>query len=161
VELEVRYQTAREICASLGPIVIRICDGCRTELEDLVRVDQLFDELLEVHANIGMLLVFTHGTPTPDASVQAHARESMRKREDRLVIAVALLGLGFWASAVRAALSTLARVVSHGGISTEGTVEHAVARLTTELVGVDGDQLVRAYTLLWAQLTEREPPPLA
>jgi hypothetical protein len=161
VEFEVRYQTAQEICASVGPIVIRICDGSDTEFEDLIRVDQLFRELLEVHANIGMLLVFTHGTPMPNANAQAHAREVMRELGDRLVIAIALLGLGFWSSAVRTTLSTLVRAVGHGGISIEGSVELAVARLTTELIGIDGDELLRAYGLLWAQLTEPSPPPLA
>ncbi|WP_106091718.1 hypothetical protein [Enhygromyxa salina] len=155
-KLEVRYQTAYEICASVGPIVIRICDGVRTEVADLVRQELLFDKLLVTHANIAMLVVFTHGTPPPDGAAQRHAKQFMRRYRDRVVVSVALLGLGFWASAVRTALSAIVRVVGHGSISIEGTVEHAISRVTMELVGIDASEVLRDYELLWAKL--KEPP---
>ncbi|KIG12006.1 hypothetical protein DB30_02124 [Enhygromyxa salina] len=153
MELELRHRTAHETCASLGPVVIRICDGVRTEVADLVRQEQLFDELLETHANIAMLVVFTHDTPPPDGAAQRHAKQFMRRYRENVVVAVALLGLGFWASAVRVALSTIVRVVGHGSISIEGTVEQAITRVTMELVGIDAGEIQRAYELLWAELS--------
>lgn len=152
MQTQLRYQTDREICATWGPVVIRICDGVRTEVDDLRRVERLFDELLATHANIAMLLVFTHGTPLPDAAAQRHAKSAMQAYEGRLVLSVALLGLGFWASAMRGSIGTLVRVVSRGDVWLEGSVERAVARLTTDLVGLDPDALASVYQELWDEL---------
>jgi hypothetical protein len=138
----------------VGPVVIRICDGARTEIEDLRRVQGLFDELLERHAHIAMLLVFTHGTPLPDAATQRHARDSMKLYDHKLVLAVAVLGLGFWASAVRAGLATIARVVRRGDLWIEGSVEQAVTRMTMDLVGLDEVTITRCYEQLWAELQQ-------
>lgn len=154
VELEVRYRTTQEICATLGPVVIRICDRAPTEVADIDRVEQLFDELLETHKNIALLLVLTHGTALPDSVGQRRAKESMHRYADRLVGVVALLGLGFWASAVRTTLSAIIRMVRQESFALEGSVEEAIERLTMELVGLDGEALLRAYELLWAELTQ-------
>jgi hypothetical protein len=151
VQLQVRFHSDREICATWGPVVIRICDGVRTETDDLRRVSALFDELLENHAYISMLLVFTHGTPMPDGAAQRYASESMRAYDDRLTLAVAMLGLGFWASAVRSTLATLAHMVRRN-IWIEGSVEQAIARLTSDLVGIDPDALMVEYQKLWDEL---------
>jgi hypothetical protein len=148
VQLQLRHQSEREVCATWGPIVIRICDGLRTEIDDLRRVELLFDELLETHTNTGMLLVFTQGTPMPDGATQRYAGNSMNNYGDRMVLSVAMLGLGFWASAVRAAFGTLARIARrHMWI--EGSVEQAVARLCMDLVGPDPDALMAVYRELW------------
>jgi hypothetical protein len=158
MDIQIRHVTAREICVTSGPIVIRICDGARTEVEDLIRLTRLFDELLEVHPDIAMLLVFTHGTLAPDSTTQRHAKDAMRRYQDHLVVGVALLGLGFWASAVRAALSAIVRVVGHGSVSIEGSIEQAISRLTMELVGVDGEEVRRVYELAWAELGQAQSP---
>jgi hypothetical protein len=152
VQMQVRYQTDREICATRGPVVIRICDGIQTELDDLLRVEKLFDELLETHADIAILLVLTHGTPLPDAAVHRYAMESAQGFGDRVVLCVALLGLGFWASTVRATMGAFTRVLRRGNVWLEGSVERAIERLTTELVGIDPDALMTAYRELWDQL---------
>lgn len=150
--MQVRYQTDREICATRGPVVIRICDGFRSELDDLRRVEQLFDELLETHAHIAILLVLTHGTPLPDAAAHRYSMESAQRYGDRLVLCVALLGLGFWASTVRATMGAFTRVLRRGNIWLEGSVERAIERLTTELVGIDADALMTTYKELWDEL---------
>jgi hypothetical protein len=152
VELRLRYQSDREICATWGAVVIRICDGAQTEIEDLRRVQQLFDELLETRTTIAMLLVFTHGTALPDQATQRFAKESMGAYEERLVISVAVLGLGFWASTMRSALGTIIRVVRRGDVWLEGSVERAITRLTTDLVGIDADALMAVYQELWNEL---------
>lgn len=159
MDLELRHQTAHEICASLGPVVIRISDGVRTEVEDLYRDQRLFDELLETHPNIVMLVVMTHGTPSPDGRVQRHAKEFLRRYEDRVLFVAVPLGLGFWASTLRAALSLTVRFVGRGSVWIEGSVEAAIARVTMELVGIDGDELLRAYEQLWAELEHAQTLP--
>lgn len=94
--MQARYQTDREICATWGPVVLRICDGVRTEIDDVLRLHLLFDELLETRADIAMLLVYTHGTPMPDAVTQHYAADSMRTYGERIGLSVAALGMGFW-----------------------------------------------------------------
>lgn len=155
MELKVRFRTDHEICATWGPVVIRISDGVRTEIEDLVRVQKLFDELLESHKTIAILLVLTHGTPPLDATTQRHAKESMVRYKDRLVLSVALLGLGFWASTMRGALGLLVRVVGGTNMWLEGSVERAVERLSYELVGIHADALMTVYQQLWDELVGR------
>jgi hypothetical protein len=152
VELRIRHRTSQEICATWGAMVIRICDGVRTELDDMVRVRALFDELLAQRPAIGMLLVFTHGTPLPTTAVQRYASSSMRELDGKLVLAVAMLGLGFWASSFRATVDAIARMVSGGTMAIEGTVEAAVQRLCAELIGSDPQALLDVYQQLWAEL---------
>lgn len=152
MELRLRYQTDREICATWGPVVIRICDGVRSEREDLVRVKQLFDELLESHKTVAMLLVFTHGTPLPDGPTERYAKETMLGYGNRLVLGATLLGMGFWASTVAAAMGLIARAVGYGNMFIERTAERSIERLADELVGLDADALSAVYQQLWGEL---------
>jgi hypothetical protein len=151
LQTQLRYQTDREICATWGPVVIRICDGARTEIDDLRRLDLVFDELLETRADIAMLLVYTHGTPMPDAVTQHYAADSMRNYGERLGLIVAALGMGFWAMTVRSTLGAFARAIGRS-VWLEDTVEQASARLSTNLIGIDADALTVAYRELWNDL---------
>lgn len=151
MQTQLRYQTDREICATWGPVVIRICDGVRTEIDDLRRLDRLFAELLETRSDIAMLLVYTHGTPMPDAAAQRYAAESMATYGDRLGLSVAALGMGFWAMTVRATLAAFARAVGRS-VWLEADVEQAIARLSMSLIGIDANALTAAYRELWDEL---------
>lgn len=152
VEPEVRLHSSQEICATWGPIVIRICDGARTEIEDLDRVEALFDELLESRSAVGMLLVITHETPLPTTATQRYALNAMSRYGDKLVVAVATLGLGFWASTFRTTLDTILRMLRGANMTIEGNPEAAVARLSGELIGIDPEALLSAYRGLWSAL---------
>lgn len=151
MQTQLRYQTERELCATWGPIVIRICDGVRTEIDDLRRLDLLFDELLETRADIAMLLVYTHGTPMPDAVTQQYAVDSMRTHGDRVGLSVAALGMGFWAMTVRTTLDAFARAVGRR-IWLDANIEQAIARLSMNLIGIDADALTAVYRELWDEL---------
>ncbi len=155
MEPEIRYRSAHEVCAIWGAVVIRICDGVRTEVEDLERVDKLFDELLATHGAIGMLLVFTHDTPLPTPAAQRYTMSSMSRYGPRLTIAVAALGLGFWASALRSTVDMILRVVRARNAVVEGSAEAAVSRLANELIGIDPDALLSAYEGLWSELEQQ------
>ena len=152
MRLEIRYRGEREICATWGAVVTRICDGVRTEIDDLIRVNALFEELLQQRPAIGMLLVFTHGTPLPTPATQRFAITAMRELDDKLVLSVAALGLGFWADALRASIATIARIVAGSTIAIEHSVEAAAQRLAAELIGIDPDALLGVYRQLWAEL---------
>jgi hypothetical protein len=151
VQTQLRYQTDREICATWGPVVIRICDGVRTEIDDLRRLDLLFDELLATRADVVLLLVYTHGTPMPDGVTQRYAADSMATYGDRLSLCVAALGMGFWAMTVRSTLETLARNIGRS-VWLENSIEQAITRLSKNLVGIDADALLVVYRELWDEL---------
>lgn len=155
MEPDVRLFTETEICAVWGYVVIRICDGVRTEVEDLDRVAAIFDELLEQRRHIGVLLVFAQGTPVPTLPTQRYAAEQVKRYGDRVVTASALLGLGFWASAVRGAFATLLSLDRSSPVSLHGSVDEAIARLGMELIGLDTDALASVYEQLAARLHER------
>jgi hypothetical protein len=155
---EIRFHSSQEICATWGAVVIRICNGVRTEIDDLMRVEALFDELLETRKAIGMLLVFTHGTPWPTAAAQRYAISSMRSKYDgKVVLGVAMLGLGFWANSFRGTLDAVTRVVRGGTIAIEGTAEAATKRLAMELIGIDPEALLGVYQELWGRLEHGQP----
>jgi hypothetical protein len=151
VQTQLRHQTEREICATWGPVVIRICDGVRTESDDVHRLDRLFGELLATHPDIAMLLVYTHGTPMSDAVTQQCVAECMRKHGERLGLFVAALGMGFWAMTVRSTIESLARATGRS-VWLKGDVEEAITRLTTNLIGIDAEALVAVYGELWNEL---------
>jgi hypothetical protein len=151
--VQIRYRSEREICATWGAVVIRICDGSRTEIADLERVEALFDELLAHKPAVGMLLVFTHDTPLPSLATQRHAADGLRRLRGRLVLATATVGLGFWATTFRAGLDALFGALG-GGVVVEGRVEAAAERLAGELIGIDPAGLVAVYGQLWAELTK-------
>jgi hypothetical protein len=154
---EIRYHSSQEICATWGAVVIRICNGVRTEIDDLMRMEALFDELLETRSAIGMLLVFTHGTPWPTAATQRYAMNSMRVYDGKLVLGVAMMGLGFWANSFRGTLDTITRVVRGGTIAIEGSAEAAAQRLSMELIGLDPEALLGVYRDLWDRLEQGQP----
>jgi hypothetical protein len=132
--------------------VIRICDRGGTEIADLQRVQEVFDELLGIHRNIGMLLVLTHETPLPGVHLQRYAKDTMLGYSDRVVVSIAVLGLGFWASAMRSALGLFRRIGSRSNMWLESSVEQAIARLTHDLIGIDADALTAVYQQLWEEL---------
>lgn len=154
MESVIHFRSGQEICASWGPVVIRICDGVRTEIDDLDRVQGLFEQLLAARPLVGMLLVFTHGTPLPIPTTQRHAANRMRELDGKLVMSVAMLGLGFWATAMRATFDLLIRTVSRGTIAIEGTIETAAMRLSSELIGVDPEALLEVHHRLWSELEQ-------
>ena len=150
----IRHRSDREICATWGAVVVRICDGNRTEIADLERVDVLFDELLAKHESIGMLLVFTHDTPLPTLPTQRYAARSLERLRGRVLLAIATVGLGFWASTFTSAVDAILRAVD-GKIAIETTAEKAVERLAGELIGIDPVELLRVYRELSAELGRR------
>ena len=134
--------------------MIRVCDGGRTEIADLERVEALFDELLASKPVIGMLLVFTHDTPLPSPATQRHAAAGLLRLRGRVMVATATVGLGFWATSFRAGLDAVFRALG-GGVVVETRVEAAAERLAGELIGIDAEGLVAVYERLWAELTGR------
>jgi hypothetical protein len=139
--LEIKYQSDTQIYATWGPVLLRIADGAPTEIAEINRSHAISLELLEQWPTIGSLLIAHHGNPTPSFATMRYARQLMNGLEDRMVVCVATLGIGYWAQAARVTTSFFARLIPGNSFVLAGSVESAVERMTFELVGLDPAQL--------------------
>ena len=156
MQLDVKYQTPREVCAIWGPVVLRLVDGAPTEQPDIDRIHVLLEELLAAWPSVGMLVIAHHGNPTPSLATLRYSKQLMDRFEQRLVVGITLLGLGFWAEAARASADLFIRLARGSTVALESSVEQAVRRMALELVGIDGDGLRAACAELELRLRTRE-----
>ena len=149
--LEIHHRTEAEVIASEGPVVFRIINGARTDVEDVARVFEIVDGILERQAAAGLFVAVEHGSPLPSAEVRRFVGERMPLYGERLVVGYALTGLGFWASAARLFTVGLAKL---GRITTiiESSTEAIAERMALELVGLDGQALARRVEELRTQV---------
>jgi hypothetical protein len=125
--------------------VVRMLDGAPTEPSDIDRVRALLIELTQQWPSIGMLTIAHHGTPVPSVSTIRYSKQVMGNLEERLVVGVVLLGLGFWAQAGRASVDFLSRIARRRSTFILGdSVEAVVDRMTLELVGLEREPLCSA-----------------
>jgi hypothetical protein len=79
----------------------------------------------------------------------------MGNLEDRLVVGVTLLGLGFWAEAGRASVDFLSRIAMRKSTFALGdSVEAVVDRMALELVGLEREPLCLACAQLERRFRE-------
>lgn len=153
--LEIKHQSDTQAYATWGPVLIRIVDGAPTEPSDMDRLRVLFLELLDKSPTIGMLLIAHHGSPIPNVATLRYANHLMTEFEDRLVVGIALLGLGYWAETSRAAINFLTRLVRRNTYILTNSVETAVDQMAFELVGLDREQLCSAAIELERQFRNK------
>jgi hypothetical protein len=146
--LEIKHHGDKQIYATWGPVLIRIADGAATDPQEIDRSHALCLGLLDEWPTIGSLLIAHHGLPIPSLATLRYARQLMAGIEDRMVVGVTLLGLGFWAEGARATASLFARLIRGNTLVLAGSVESAVERMAFELVGIDPEQLHSACTEL-------------
>lgn len=139
--LEIKHQSDTQIYATWGPVLIRIADGAPTEPSEIDRSHAMCLALLDEWPTIGSLLIVHHGTPIPSFTTMRYATQLMAGIEDRMVVGVTLLGLGYWAQAARVTTSFFARLIRGNAFVLAGSVESAVERMAFELVGLDHAQL--------------------
>jgi hypothetical protein len=153
--LAIKHQSDTQVYATWGPVLIRIVDGAATEPADMDRLHALFLELLDVWPTIGMLLIAHHGNPIPSMATLRYGNQLMGQLDDRLVVGIALLGLGYWAEASRTTINILARLVRGNTFILANSVESAVDKMAFELVGLDREQLCLAATKLERQFRNK------
>lgn len=144
MQLDVTYRSELEIYAIWGPVVIRLIDGAATEPADIDRVHGLLAGVLLGWPSAGMLLIAHHGSPQPSFATMRYSKGLTGEIEDRLVIGIALIGLGFWADAARATAAWLMRIAGRSSVVLEGSVEGAARAMAMELVGLDAVGLIGA-----------------
>ena len=159
MQLDVVYRTEQEIYAIWGPVVVRLIDGAQTEPADIDRLHGLLAGVLIGWPTVGMLLVSHHGSPQPSVATMRYSKNQMADIEDRLVIGIALLGLGFWAETARATASWLMRF-AQSSVVLEGSVDDAARRMGMELVGLDAEGLIGACDELERRFRTRASSPV-
>ena len=147
MHLHIHRLDTSQATATLGPVVIRVVRSARTEESDLDFLRVLTDEALAKYPASGMWVVVHHGAPIPSGPVRRYTGQVFTPYKERMSLAYSMLGLGFWASAARAASSVLAKLVGANAPTTT-SVEEGAHKLSMDLVGVDPEELVAAHDAL-------------
>ncbi len=137
-----------------GPILIRVVATAPTEREVLDFAAARFDETLERYSAVACLVVTEHGTPLPSGDALRYVRERYDLYGERLVMAYAVLGLGFWAGTAVRLGAALVRASGHTALL-DTPLERVCERLSLELVGVDPQALLARVEQLRARVQDR------
>jgi hypothetical protein len=159
VDLHVHQLGAGSAIAGWGPTLIRVIDGGPTRVADMEQIHALASERLAELPALGLLAVVHHGSPVPEPAAIRRVAQLFGPIQERLSVGMAIVGLGFWASASRTIAATMARARPRN-IVVEPTVEATAERMALDLVGLDAEGLVAAYEQLHArmQAARRAPP---
>lgn len=92
-----------------------------------------FERIFKSHAQVGLLLVVKEGCKPPEGPARDKTNELFRRYSQQLRSAVVMEGSGFWAAAVRSALTLISMNASHP-MKIFTTVEEGANWLCRELV---------------------------
>lgn len=141
MELRIVDHLEHEVFATHGPLLIRVVTGGQSSKQRFDRARELIEATLERYPAVALVVIVEHGAPTPPPEVRARMAEGFTQYGDRLVVAFALLGLGFWASAAARIVRGFAR--AGGQLYLHDTKLEGIAeQLARELVGLDPASIV-------------------
>jgi hypothetical protein len=72
-----------------------------------------FERIFKYHSQVGLLLVVKEGCKPPEGSARDKTNELFRLYSQQLRSAVVMEGSGFWAAAIRSALTLISMNASH------------------------------------------------
>ena len=104
---QVHYKSNKDLIATYGPLVIWIDAGVTEgRSESLHRIAQLFAGALANEPSVSLLMIMQEGSRLPDGDTRESAAKLFNELGDRFKgLNVVLLGGGFWASALRSAIT--------------------------------------------------------
>lgn len=151
VELQIHQLDSGSAVASWGPALMRVIDGGPTRVADIERTHALARERLAELPALGLLAVIHHGSPPPEPAAIRRVTQLFGPIQERLSVGMAIVGLGFWASASRSVAAAMARARA-ANVAVEPSVEATAERMALDLVGLDAQGLVAAYEQLHARM---------
>lgn len=151
MELVPHYVNHEQALACLGPVVIRVIWTARTEPDDIDRVAQLLDRVLEHAPAAGLWVVVHHDSPVPDGATRRYGGRVMKRYDKHVCIVYSLLGLGFWASAASAAMSAISKLSGVYSPRTQ-SLEAGAQHLCSEFIGLNPGPLLAAHDTLLASI---------
>lgn len=149
VESRVHHQTEQFLVASAGPVVVWIT-GMAVNNEDFVHVRAVFDGALAKEPKTALLMVLKEGTKMPEMGARKAAAEMIEAIGERFAgMHVVLRGSGFWASALRSAITGLAMLVRRKQAALAySTVREAADEIATLIPGLSAVDLATAVERL-------------
>jgi hypothetical protein len=149
VESRVHHQSEQFLVASAGPVVVWIT-GMAVNNEDFMHVRAVFDGPLAKAPKTALLMVLKEGTKMPEMGARKAAADMIEAIGDRFVgMHVVLRGSGFWASALRSAITGLAMLVRRKQSALAySTVEEASKEIATLIPDVSASELTSAVERL-------------
>ena len=147
--MHIHLHDRHEILAERGPVLIRVLAGEGLDRSRVDRACELLDAMLERYCAVGLIVMFEHDTPLPSRDILAYIRERFDPYGERVVVAVVMLGLGFWLSSF---LRMARKFRSQHTVLPSTSVQDGVEQLALELVGLDTEALARDCEALRARL---------
>ncbi len=141
VEPKIHHKTDKEMIATVGPVVLWFSSGAAT-VEDFDRVRSIIDGPLGKERKVALVMLLEEGTRIPEMGVRKEAAKLIDDIDRFVGMFVVLLGSGFWASALRSAITGLSMLVRRRqAVRAYASVDEALTDLTHDMSELDGAAL--------------------
>ncbi len=152
MESRVHYSTDQYLMASCGPVVVWIT-GMAVNNEDFDQLRKIYDGPLAKLPKTALLLVLREGTKMPEMGARKAAAKLIEDIGERFCgMHVVLRGSGFWASALRSAITGLAMLIRNKqSARAYSTVREAADELVKQMTDLSADALTDAVERLIVQ----------
>lgn len=135
--------------ASFGPVGVWVT-GMAVNVEDFVQLRTIYDGPLAKVPQTGLLLVLREGTKMPEMGARKAAATLIDEVGERFCgMHVVLRGSGFWASALRSAITGLAMLIrNQQSARAYSDVRAAADELAKQIPGLSATALTEAVERL-------------
>ncbi|MFV8752885.1 hypothetical protein ACNOYE_20255 [Nannocystaceae bacterium ST9] len=138
--------------ASCGPVVVWVT-GMAINNDDFDQLRKIYDGPLAKAPQTGLIMVLREGTKMPEMGARKAAAKMIEEVGDRFCgMHVVLRGSGFWASALRSAITGLALLIrKQQSARAYSEVREAADELVKQIPSLDAAALTQAVERLIAQ----------
>lgn len=141
--LSIRYADSQQVVATCGPLIMRIIERARTDIEDVELMYELLDEARRNRLVPAVMVVVHHGAPIPAPHVLRYMAAGIPRLGSAAVM-FTMLGLGFWAQTTQCALLRLSQLAGMR-VPVATDLDSAAARLSRRTPSLDVATVISAY----------------
>lgn len=155
VETRIHHKTSQYLMASCGPVGVWVT-GSAVNVEDFVQLRGIYDGPLAAAPQTVLLMVLREGTKMPEMGARRAAAKMIEEIGERFRgMHVVLHGSGFWASALRSAITGLSMLMgNHSTARAYSTVREAAEEVAKQIPGLSAAALTEALE----RLIDQEAP---
>jgi hypothetical protein len=141
--------------ASCGPVGVWVT-GSAVNVEDFTHLRAIYDGPLAKAPQTALLMVLREGTKMPEMGARKAAAKMIEEIGDRFRgMHVVLQGSGFWASALRSAITGLAMLIrNQQSARAYSEVREAAAEVAKQIPGLSAEELTASIQ----RLIDQEAP---
>jgi hypothetical protein len=149
VETGIHHKTNQYLMASCGPVGVWIT-GMAVNVEDFSHLRAIYDGPLAGVPHTALLMVLREGTKMPEMGARKAAATMMEEVGERFQgMHVVLQGSGFWASALRSAITGLAMLIRNQQSARAYTnIREAADEVAKQIPGLSAAALTEAVERL-------------